>query len=101
FLGHRNDVLDILHHSKAFLLPSLIEGLPAVILEAMFSETPVIAYNVGGICEVVIPNQTGWLIEKENEAAFKEAVDEVLNGKEIISLKVSAAKTMISNKFLN
>src|SRR5690606_37635662 len=64
FLDYRNDVLNILTNSDAFVLPSLIEGLPAVILEAMYSGTPVVAYNVGGIGEVVIPGKTGWLVEK-------------------------------------
>src|SRR5690606_2434214 len=66
FLDYRNDVLNILCNSNAFVLPSLIEGLPAVILEAMYSGTPVVAYKVGGIGEVVIPGKTGWLVEKNN-----------------------------------
>src|SRR5690606_27242580 len=70
FLGYRKDVLEILHNSEVFVLPSLIEGLPAVILEAMYCETPVIAYNVGGIGEVVIANKTGWLVKKNDEADF-------------------------------
>src|SRR5690606_20189160 len=43
FLGYRNDVLEILKYSDVFVLPSLIEGLPGVILEAMYCKTPVVA----------------------------------------------------------
>jgi len=101
FLGYRSDVLDILNNSKAFVLPSLIEGLPAVILEAMFCETPVVAYNVGGIGEVVIEGKTGWLVEKNEEAKFQDQLEEILKGNENISDRVKAAKNMISDKFLN
>jgi glycosyltransferase involved in cell wall biosynthesis len=46
------------------LLPSKIEGLPAVIPEAFYCKTPVVAYNVGGIAELIKNNVTGWLVEK-------------------------------------
>lgn len=101
FLGYRNDVLDILKNSKAFVLPSLIEGLPAVILEAMYCETPVVAYNVGGIGEVVVQGETGCLVEKNEEAEFQEQLEEILIGNKDISERVKAAKNMISDKFLN
>ena len=101
FLGYRNDVLNILHHSKAFVLPSLIEGLPAVILEAMYGETPVVAYNVGGIGEVVVQGETGWLVEKNEEAKFQVYLEEILKGNENIPEIINSAKNMISDKFLN
>ncbi len=101
FLGYRNDVLNILHHSKAFVLPSFIEGLPAVILEAMYCETPVVAYNVGGIGEVVIQGETGWLVGKNQEAEFQDQLEEILNGDENIPERIKTAKNMISDKFLN
>ena len=101
FLGYRNDVLNILHHSTAFVMPSLIEGLPAVILEAMYCETPVVAYNVGGIGEVVVQGETGWLVDKNDENKFAAHLEEILHGKENIRENVSSAKEMISDKFLN
>jgi glycosyltransferase involved in cell wall biosynthesis len=73
FLGKRSDVLELLPLCYGFLLPSLIEGLPGVILEAMYSKTPVIAYDVGGISEV-LTSQTGFLIPKNDEVAFVNAM---------------------------
>lgn len=101
FLGYRTDVLDILHHADVFVLPSLIEGLPAVILEAMFCETPVIAYDVGGVGEVVRHKETGWLVTKGDETSFGNALEEVIERKGSIAEQVSAAKKMISDKFIN
>lgn len=100
FLGYRNDVLEIVHHADVFVLPSLIEGLPGVILEAMFCETPVIAYNVGGIGEVVT-DHTGWLIPKGDETLFSKDLEKVLEGTEETRKKVSTAKKMISERFIN
>src|SRR5690606_35766090 len=57
FLGARKDVAAILPFAKGLLLPSLIEGLPGVILEAMNSNVPVISYDVGGISEVLVSNR--------------------------------------------
>ncbi|MFD2518545.1 glycosyltransferase [Salinimicrobium flavum] len=101
FLGHRLDVLEILKSSRAFLLPSFIEGLPGVILEAMYCKTPVVAYDVGGISEVVKPEETGWLIEKGDEDGFVRAIHEVLNSHSENESRINAAKRLIHHKFLN
>lgn len=101
FLEYRTDVLDILHHSQSFVLPSLIEGLPAVILEAMYCNTPVVAYNVGGIKEVVIPGETGWLIEKNDESSFIQELNATLNYDEDVKYRIQKAKAKITAKFLN
>ncbi|SDR69927.1 glycosyltransferase family 4 protein [Gramella sp. MAR_2010_147] len=100
FLGYRNDVLEILSHSDAFVLPSLIEGLPGVILEAMYCKTPVVAYNVGGVKEVV-KHDTGWLVEKNDEETFINSLREVLNSDSQSASKIQNANKMIHDRFLN
>ena len=47
--------------ARALVLPSLMEGLPVVIMEAMALRRPVLATYIGGIPELVIPGETGWL----------------------------------------
>lgn len=81
FLGKRNDVQQIMACCDAFALPSLIEGLPGVILEAFINRLPVLAYDVGGIKEIVINNKTGWLVEKNDEDAFVESLIQCLEKK--------------------
>jgi L-malate glycosyltransferase len=78
FLGYRKDVLELIAGAKVLVLPSIIEGLPGVILEAMYCNTPVVAYDVGGISEVVKPGETGWLVKAGDEGRFVKAVQEVL-----------------------
>lgn len=62
-LGHvpHKRVIDILSQATALVLPSYVEGLPTVCLEALASGTPVIATRLGGIPEVVIEGKTGFL----------------------------------------
>jgi len=101
FLGYRNDVLEILSSSNAFVLPSFIEGLPGVILEAMYCETPVVANNVGGIKEVVIDNKTGFLIDKDKPEIFKNRLLSILKNPELTKQTVINAKKLVHDKFTN
>ena len=82
FLGKRKDVLEIMGCCDLFVLPSLIEGLPGVILEAFSMKLPVVSYNVGGIKEIVINNKTGWLIEKNKEDEFLTGIKNALENTE-------------------
>jgi glycosyltransferase involved in cell wall biosynthesis len=77
FVGYSHDVARLMVHSEGLLLPSFIEGLPGVILEAMAVRVPVIANAVGGIPEVVRHNETGMLVEKGQEQPFVEAMLEL------------------------
>lgn len=78
FLGRRNDVQQIMSCCQVLVLPSLIEGLPGVILESFVNKLPVVAYNVGGVKEVVINNKTGWLVAVNDENSFLSALKESL-----------------------
>jgi glycosyltransferase involved in cell wall biosynthesis len=92
--GRRSDVPGFMQRSHALLMPSIIEGLPGVILEAFVNRLPVVAYNVGGIPEVLINHKTGWLIEKGNETAFADAVIQLVSQTphELERIKDSAAR---------
>jgi glycosyltransferase involved in cell wall biosynthesis len=79
FLGFQKEVMPLIQPAKMLVLPSIIEGLPGVILEAMYCKTPVVAYDVGGISEIVKNGKTGWLVDKDDEDGFVKAVEEVLS----------------------
>jgi len=72
FLGARNDVSELLNAMDFFVLPSVSEGLPNVLLEAMACEKTVMATNVGGIPEVVRHGENGYLVPPANAAALRE-----------------------------
>lgn len=70
------NIFPYLCKAKALVMPSKIEGIPAVILEAMYCRIPVVAYNVGGIGEVI--KDTGCLVSSGNASELTEAVESLL-----------------------
>lgn len=101
FHGFQKDPLRFISHADVLMLPSIIEGLPGVILEAFYCKTAVVAYNTGGIKEIVIPGQTGHLIELNNDEAFASAVINVLENKEQTEKLVSNAFQLVTTEYLN
>ena len=75
--GERHDIAEILRCLDIFVLPSKSEGISNTILEAMASGLPVIATDVGGNPELVLNQQTGFLVEKENPVAMAEVMMEL------------------------
>ena len=84
FAGERNDVADIMQALDLFVLPSINEGISNTILEAMATELPVIATDVGGNPELVIHNQTGYLVPKQNPTAMAEAFKYYLDNPDLL-----------------
>ncbi|MBA3429898.1 MAG: glycosyltransferase family 4 protein [Actinobacteria bacterium] len=74
FLGSRRDVPQILAASDSFILPSLWEGLPVALVEAMASGLPVIATSVSGTSEVMDDGVTGWVVPAGDASALKTAM---------------------------
>lgn len=81
-LGFRSDVPDILSCSDIFVLPSINEGFPFSIVEAMAAGLPVIATDVGGNVEAVIDGVTGTVIPPSDVAALADAMDDLIANKE-------------------
>jgi Glycosyltransferase len=77
-MGFRNDVPDILSCSDIFVLPSLNEGFPFSIVEAMAAGLPVIATDVGGNAEAVIDGETGRVIPPSDVTALSDAMVELI-----------------------
>jgi glycosyltransferase involved in cell wall biosynthesis len=66
FAGHRENVYDLIQSMDAFVLPSLHEGIPMVLLEALALCRPVVASRVGGVPEVIEHGANGLLVEPGN-----------------------------------
>lgn len=78
FLGHRDDVPRLLAAADLLVLPSLYEGLPNVVLEAMRFRKPVVATAAPGTTEVVADEKTGVLVPVRNHAALAQAIRRVV-----------------------
>lgn len=96
--GEMSNPEPYIHYADMLVLPSLVEGLPGVILEAMNLETPVIAFDVGGISEI-LNNQTGYIIRKHDQASFVSAMQYALTPEAI--QKSTNAKDLVLERFSN
>lgn len=76
FLGHRDDVRQIVRKSSLVVLTSRDEGLPNCLLEALCEGTPVVATRVGGVPEVV--KEPAWLVDSDDDRALADAILGVL-----------------------
>ncbi|WP_268123805.1 glycosyltransferase family 4 protein [Roseivirga pacifica] len=100
-LGYRNDAAAILQCADLFVLPSKIEGLPGVILEAFMMKTPVIANNVGGISEVVRDGDTGMLVDENSADKFVAACLAVLENKTLSNQLTTSAFNLVKKEYDN
>jgi glycosyltransferase involved in cell wall biosynthesis len=76
------DIPAHLTQADLFVLPSLSEGLPLVLVEAMSAGKPVVATEVGGIPDVLVDEgdgKTGYLVPPESPEALAEAITAVLS----------------------
>jgi glycosyltransferase involved in cell wall biosynthesis len=78
FIGMRLDIPELLKLFDVYVLPSLWEGLPMVLLEAMAAGCPVVATDVGGVASVIKNRVTGLLIKPRNFDEIADAVSNVL-----------------------
>ena len=101
FHGFQKDPLRWIEHADVLVLPSIIEGLPGVILEAFYCRTPVVANNTGGIKEIVVAGETGHLIDLNDDDAFANAIIKVVEQKEQTEKLVANAFQLVSNEYLN
>jgi glycosyltransferase involved in cell wall biosynthesis len=74
FLGFIRNVYNNIAHCNVLLMPSLHEGLPYTLLEAMALGIPVVASRVGGLVEVIQDEDTGLLVPPQDAEALAQAI---------------------------
>lgn len=79
FLGFRQDIPELLAASDCFVLPSLWEGLPMALVEAMATGLPIIATEVSGSKQAMIDGETGLLVAPGDVAQLEEAMVRMLS----------------------
>jgi glycosyltransferase involved in cell wall biosynthesis len=82
-LGYREDAVRHIKAADFLVLPSLYEGLPNVVLEAMALGTPVIATRVDGVPEVIEHGRSGLLVEPGDAAGLGDAMERIIRDVEL------------------
>ncbi len=99
FAGHQEHPRGFLQAMDVFVLPSLNEGIPLALLEAMSARRPIVASRVGGVPEVIEHEQTGLLVESGNEQELAKACNRFISNKLLADTLGSAAHLRVISHF--
>jgi glycosyltransferase involved in cell wall biosynthesis len=99
FLGTRKDVADILNAVDMLLLPSDMEALPTVLIEAGAAKLPAIASDVGGVREIIIDGETGIVIPPRNPQALAQTIQQLIDNPNLAKKMGLAAYVRIQSTF--
>ncbi len=99
FLGHRTDLDKLMPVFDVFVLPSLTEGLPNVLLEAAACRVPIVATRVGGVPEIITDGASGWLVEPGDVHQLARAIEQSVVDREKAKQFADLAYHHIEAKF--
>ena len=99
FAGLRHDVPRLMQLGELFILPSLNDALPTVLMEAMAACKPVVATNVGGIAEIVRDGDTGLLVPPGCPAELGEACVRLLERPECALAMGRRGRQVVASSF--
>jgi len=98
FAGQQDDIDPYFGIADVFLLPSLSEGCPNVLLEAMAAGVPVVATAVGGVPELVTSGRDAILVKKHDWAGLASATAQLLRDRQLRDRLVFFAHEIVSRK---
>ena len=99
FTGFRNDIENVMNAFDLYVQPSLSEGHPLAVIEAMSLGIPVIATAVGGIPEVTRADRYGTLVAPRSSEGLYRSMRDYLQEKKEFCRKASAAKVFVRVEF--
>ena len=99
FLGTRTDVAELLAVCDVFVLPSLYEGLPISVLEAMAARRPVVATAIGGTQEAVVDGESGLLVPPADPDSLAAAIRRLLDDPALRDRLASAGRARVEREF--
>jgi glycosyltransferase involved in cell wall biosynthesis len=97
--GVRKDMMYVYRNIDYMVLPSLTEGLPYVLLEAMLFKVPVLATDVGGIPNLIINGVTGYLVPSGDAKSLKNGMENMLNDPEKVRDMSEEGYKLVKEKY--
>lgn len=101
FLGFRDDAVRFLKTCNLFVLPSLSEGIPRCVMEAMAAHVPVIASDIPGNRNLVIHESTGMLFPPTDHYELATQICDSIQNPEMAQEMASNAYQLVNSKFSN
>jgi len=98
FTGYREDVEELMAVMDLFVLTSLREGLPRVLVQAAAVGMPSIAFNVDGVPEIIKDDYNGFLVKVKDVKRLENRIVEYMNNKELVLLHGRNGRKFIENK---
>jgi len=95
----KEQVIQLYSHAAAFICPSIYEPFGIINLEAMACKAPVIASRVGGIKEVVLDGETGFLVNPDDPEELAEKIRVILNNPELAARFKEAGRKRVEDHF--
>lgn len=99
FAGHRTDIPNLLASCDIFVLPTLKDALPTVLIEALAAEKPIIASDVGGVPEIIESGVNGLLVEPGDPSKLADACLQLLKDNALRSQIVQAGSATLRQRF--
>ena len=99
FTGYREDVEELMAIMDIFVLTSLREGLPRVLVQAAAVGMPSIAFNVDGVPEIIKDNFNGFLVKVKDIEQLENRIMKYINNKELVLLHGRNGREFIENKW--
>ena len=99
FLGHRNDINRLMAGADVLALPSLWEGLPGVVIEAMGSNLPVVAFDLESVRETVEHDVSAFLVPPESAEALAHGIGHLLEDPETADRLARHAQETFKQRF--
>lgn len=97
--GYRTDVDALLGGCDLFAHPTLSDAFPTVLLEAMAAGLPIVASNVGGVPEIVVPGETGLLVPAGDARRLAAAINEIAGDTERTRRMGARAQRIAEERF--
>jgi glycosyltransferase involved in cell wall biosynthesis len=82
FLGYRDDISELMQTVDVVVIPSLTEAQPRVAVQAFATGRPVVASAVGGVPEIVVDGETGWLVPPADPLKLADAIANALRDRD-------------------
>jgi glycosyltransferase involved in cell wall biosynthesis len=98
-LGHLDDVPEILAAADLFVFPSLHEGLPGAVVEALALGLPVVTSDIPAIHEVVEPGKNALLVPPGSTQELTQAIDKLISDKEMASSFGRRSREIFEERF--